>query len=170
MTSPAVVVVAAWSATCWCCRFYRWFPPLTVWTGPLAGRGRDRRGGLGWQVRAKINDGEIGDGGGRLHPIAVARSVVIAKASAWVGALVLGWWIGVLAYLLPRAVTLRVAAGTPPGCGRGRVRAGPHRGGAVASALLQVARRTAGQTRRRPADLKPVNPCIRRIAVHATRG
>ena len=28
--------------------------------------------------------------------------VVIAKASAWVGALALGWWVGVLVYLLPR--------------------------------------------------------------------
>jgi len=35
--------------------------------------------------------------------------VSIAKASAWVGAVVLGWWLGVLAYLLPRRSTLRVA-------------------------------------------------------------
>jgi hypothetical protein len=35
---------------------------------------------------------------------------MIAKASAWVGALVLGWWVGVLVYLLPRRGTLRVAA------------------------------------------------------------
>jgi hypothetical protein len=34
---------------------------------------------------------------------------VIAKASAWVGALALGWWIAVLVYLLPRRGTLRVA-------------------------------------------------------------
>ena len=55
-------------------------------------------------------DGEIGDGPGWLHPLAVARSVVIAKASAWVGALVLGWWVGVLVYLLPRRSWLRAAA------------------------------------------------------------
>ena len=61
-------------------------------------------------LRAKVGAGEIGEGGDRLHPIAVARSVVIAQASAWVGALVLGWWIGVLAYLLPRRGELRVAA------------------------------------------------------------
>jgi hypothetical protein len=35
--------------------------------------------------------------------------VVIAQASAWVGALVLGWWIAVLIYLVPRRSTLRVA-------------------------------------------------------------
>ena len=57
-------------------------------------------------MRAKINDGQIGDGPGRLHPLAVARSVMI---SAWVGALVLGWWLGVLVYLLPRRGTVRVA-------------------------------------------------------------
>ena len=34
---------------------------------------------------------------------------MIAKASAWVGAVVLGWWVGVLVYLLPRRGSLRVA-------------------------------------------------------------
>lgn len=65
---------------------YRWFPPITVWTG------------------------EIGDGPGWLHPLVVARSLMVAKASAWVGALVTGWWIGVLAYFLPRRSWLRAAA------------------------------------------------------------
>ena len=69
----------------------------------------------GGYVRAKINAGEIGVGAGRLHPIAVARCLVIAQASAWVGALVLGWWIGVLAYLLPRRAELRVAAADTAG-------------------------------------------------------
>lgn len=88
---------------------YRWFPPITLWTGiSLLGVAIAE---AGWArfVRAKINDGEIGEGRGRLHPLAVARSVTIAKASAWVGALVLGWWVGVLIYLLPRRSTLRVA-------------------------------------------------------------
>ena len=66
-------------------------------------------GGWAFYVRTKISDGEIGDGPGWLHPLAVARSVMIAKASAWVGALVLGWWVGVLVYLLPRRGSLRVA-------------------------------------------------------------
>jgi hypothetical protein len=34
---------------------------------------------------------------------------MVAKASAWVGALVLGWWVGVLVYLWPKRTTLRVA-------------------------------------------------------------
>jgi len=47
---------------------------------------------------------------GRLHPLAVARAVMIAKASAWVGALALGWWLGVSAFFLPKRTVLRVAA------------------------------------------------------------
>ena len=89
---------------------YRWFPPITVWTGLslLA----VAIGEVLWAryVRTKINDGEIGAGPGRLHPLAVARSVMVAKASAWVGALALGWWVGVLVYFLPRRSWLRVAA------------------------------------------------------------
>ena len=89
---------------------YRWFPPITVWTG-LSLLGVAIAEAL-WAryVRAKITDGEIGAGPGWLHPLAVARSVMVAKASAWVGALVLGWWIGVLVYLLQLRSRLPVAA------------------------------------------------------------
>ncbi len=88
---------------------YRWFPPITLWTGLSLLAVAIAEGGWAFYVRAKINDGQIGDGPGWLHPLAVARSVLIAKASAWVGALVLGWWVGVLVYLLPRRHSLRVA-------------------------------------------------------------
>src|SRR5258705_6300128 len=82
---------------------YRWFPPIDVWTGISLLAVAIGEGGWAFYVRAKINDGEIGDARGWLHPLAVARSVLIAKASAWVGALALGWWIAVLVYLLPRS-------------------------------------------------------------------
>ena len=85
-------------------RLYRWFPPITLWTGLSLLAVAVAEAIWALHVRAKITDGEIGVGPGWLHPLAVARSVVIAKASAWVGALVLGWWLGVLAYLLPRRV------------------------------------------------------------------
>lgn len=94
---------------------YRWFPPLTIWTGLSLLAVAIIEAGWAFYVRAKINDGEIGVGAGRLHPLAVARSVVIAKASAWVGATVAGWWIGVLVYLLPRRGELRVAGEDTPG-------------------------------------------------------
>jgi len=94
---------------------YRWFPPLTVWTGVSLAAVGLAEAVWGGYVRAKISDGQIGVGGGRLHPIAVARTVVIAQASAWVGSMVLGWWLGVLVYLIPRRDEIRVAAADTPG-------------------------------------------------------
>ncbi len=90
--------------------FYRWFPPITVWTGFSLLTVGVAEAIWGRHVRTKIHDGEIGDAPGWLHPLTVARSVVIAKASAWVGALALGGWIGVLTYLLPRRSWLKVAS------------------------------------------------------------
>ncbi len=89
---------------------YRYFPPITVWTGISLLAVAIAEGGWGIYVRTKIGNAEIGDARGWLHPLVVARSVLVAKASAWVGALVLGWWAGVLAYLLPKRGELRVAA------------------------------------------------------------
>jgi hypothetical protein len=111
----AAVIVAAMLGYLLVQLVYRWFPPITLWTGTTllalaAGEGLWAR-----YVRNKINNGEIGDGPGWLHPLSVARTVVIAQASAWVGALVLGWWAGVVVYLLPRRSGMRVAAEDTPG-------------------------------------------------------
>jgi len=94
---------------------YRYFPPITLWTGLslLAVAGGEAWWGA--VVRSRIRDGRVGVGAGRLHPLAVARTVAIAKASAWVGSVMLGWWLAVLAYLLPRRSELRVAAADTPG-------------------------------------------------------
>jgi hypothetical protein len=87
----------------------RSFPPITVWTGLSLLGIAIAEGGWAFYVRTKIANAEIGDASGWLHPLAVARSVTIAKASAWAGALVFGWWLGLLVYLLPRRSVLRVA-------------------------------------------------------------
>lgn len=87
----------------------RLFPPITVWTGLSLLGVAAAVAAWGVNVRAKIRDGEIGDGPGRLHPLAVARSVVVGKASAWVGAPVFGWWTGILVQLLPQRGVLRAA-------------------------------------------------------------
>jgi hypothetical protein len=94
---------------------YHWFPPITVWTGLSLLVFAFAEAGWAFYLRSKIGAGDIGVGGGRIHPLAVARSVVVAKASAWVGALALGWWLGVLGYLVPRRGDLRVAASDTPG-------------------------------------------------------
>lgn len=105
----AATVLAAVAAYLLVVLTYRWFPPITLLTGVSLLAVAIAEAGWAFYVRSKIADGEIGDAPGWLHPLAVARAVVIAKASAWVGAVVLGWWAGVLVYLLPRRGTLRVA-------------------------------------------------------------
>ena len=94
---------------------YRFFPPITLWTGLSLLAVAAVETWWAGSVRGRIRDGRIGVGAGRLHPLAVARTVAIAKASAWVGAAMLGWWLAVLAYLLPRRAQLRVAAADTPG-------------------------------------------------------
>lgn len=91
------------------------FPPITVWTGLSLFAVAVAEAVWGTSVRRRIRAGQVGVGAGRLNPLAVARSVAVAKASAWVGALALGWWVGVLAYVLPRRSELRVAAADTPG-------------------------------------------------------
>ncbi|BBY75106.1 membrane protein [Mycolicibacterium parafortuitum] len=94
---------------------YRVFPPITLWTGMSLLGVAVALAGWAFFVRSRIRDGQIGLGVGRLHPVAVARSVVIAKAAAWMGSVVLGWWLAVVIYLLPRRGSLRVAAEDTPG-------------------------------------------------------
>ena len=103
------VVVAAVVGYVLVTMLYRWFPPITLFTGVSLLVVAIAEAVWAFYVRSKINNGQIGNGRGRLHPLAVARSVMVAKASAWVGALVLGWWVGVLVYLWPKRTTLRVA-------------------------------------------------------------
>ena len=105
----AAIVLAAAASYLAVVLLYQFFPPITLLSGVSLLAVALVEAGWAFYVRAKISDGEIGDGPGWLHPLAVARSVLIAKASAWVGALALGWWLGVLVYLLPRRSTLRVA-------------------------------------------------------------
>lgn len=94
---------------------YRSFPPITFWTGLSLLAVAAAEAWWATSVRARIRDGRIGVGAGRLHPLAVARTVAVAKASAWAGAVMLGWWVGVVAYLLPRRSGLRVAEADLPG-------------------------------------------------------
>ncbi len=102
---------------------YRYFPPITWWTGLSLLAVAAAEAWWAASVRGRIRDGRVGVGAGRLHPLAVARSVAIAKASAWAGALMLGWWLAVLAYLLPRRAELRVAAADTPGAAAAAVSA-----------------------------------------------
>lgn len=85
----------------------------------------------GFIVRARVAGRDIGRARGQLHPIAVARVMVLAKASAILGAIAAGGWTGVLrscsttACSTLRAPTVRlrlsgpsaVSCSRPPQCG-----------------------------------------------------
>lgn len=94
---------------------YRYFPPVTLWTGLSLLAVAAVEAGWAVSVRRRIRDGRIGVGAGRLHPLVVARSVAVAKASAWAGAVAFGAWAGFLAYALPHRGELRVAGADTPG-------------------------------------------------------
>ncbi|MFC0314689.1 DUF3180 domain-containing protein [Gordonia phosphorivorans] len=57
---------------------------------------------IGFLVRARVASGKVGPGKGQVHPINVARSVALAKASSILGAIALGGWVGLLIFLLTR--------------------------------------------------------------------
>lgn len=94
---------------------YRYFPPVTLWTGLSLLAVAAGEAVWAVSVRRRIGEGRIGVGTGLLHPLSVARSVAIAKASAWAGAVAAGWWLAVLAYVLGHRTQLRVAATDTPG-------------------------------------------------------
>ncbi|MCV7193785.1 DUF3180 domain-containing protein [Mycolicibacterium brumae] len=95
--------------------FYRWFPPVVIWIGSSLALIALAEAGWAFYVRRKIARAEIGVGGGRLDPLAVARSVALAQASAVGGALLFGGWAGIAVFLLDRASQLAVAASDAPG-------------------------------------------------------
>ncbi|WP_407442728.1 DUF3180 domain-containing protein [Rhodococcus sp. (in: high G+C Gram-positive bacteria)] len=64
---------------------------------------------LAFVIRSRVGKHEIGEGPGRIHPITVARSVALAKASALVGAASTGVWAGLLLFLLPERAEVRAA-------------------------------------------------------------
>ncbi len=57
---------------------------------------------IAFMVRSRVANGKVGPAEGQLHPINVARSVALAKASSILGAIALGGWAGLLVFLLPR--------------------------------------------------------------------
>jgi hypothetical protein len=79
-----------------------WFLPLSLGLLALA------EAIAGAQLRARIRRRP---GTRAVQPLVAARSVALAKASAIVGAAMLGVWGGLLAYVLPRLDYLAAAGG-----------------------------------------------------------
>ncbi len=63
----------------------------------------------GLAVRRRIAEGRVGPGLHDLSPLAIARAVVLAKASAIVGAVFAGGWAGLLIHLVPQQGRLAAA-------------------------------------------------------------
>ncbi|MFI6870637.1 DUF3180 domain-containing protein [Nocardia sp. NPDC050406] len=107
-----LAAVVAWIATK---AAYSSFPPISVFAGASLLPVAVLEVVLAFVIRARVGDRRIGEGPGRLHPITAARAVALAKASAQVGSLVAGVWLGFLVWILPERSDLRAAAGDTPG-------------------------------------------------------
>lgn len=58
---------------------------------------------LAFSLRSKIRSGKL------IQPLSAARAVALAKASSMLGAIMLGAWLGVLVYVLPKRSELVAA-------------------------------------------------------------
>lgn len=72
-------------------------------------------GVLAVRIRASKEENRIGMDRSQLSPLAAAQYMVVAKASAWTGALVGGAYVGMALYVLPRAGDLVAAHDDAPG-------------------------------------------------------
>lgn len=64
---------------------------------------------IAFVVRSRVREHEVGAHHGQLHPITAARVLALAKASAILGAIATGVWVGTLVYLLTRLGELTAA-------------------------------------------------------------
>ncbi|CAM4087253.1 MULTISPECIES: DUF3180 domain-containing protein [Tsukamurella] len=127
-------------------------PPIPVWAGAMLYGVAAADLWIAQLIRSRLAKGEVGMGPGRLHPIAVARAVALAKASAYLGAVSLGFFGGALAFLLTAGNQLTATHADRPGAWIGLV-------GSVlllASALwLERCCRTPDDPDEQPADTSP---------------
>jgi membrane protein implicated in regulation of membrane protease activity len=95
---------------------YDTLPPLPTFAGVTLLVLAIVEAALGTSLRGRIKRRFEGrpDDGKPLQPLTVARAVALAKASSLLGAIMLGAWIGVGAYLLPRRDELSAAANDMP--------------------------------------------------------
>lgn len=70
---------------------------------------------LAVMVRRRRKDGRVGLDRSQINPMMMANFMVIAKASAWSGAIIGGWFLGLAVWVLPRMNTLTAAQADLPG-------------------------------------------------------
>ena len=90
-------------------------PVVPVWAGALLYGVAAADLYIAQLVRSRLSRGEVGWGPGRIHPIAVARALALAKASAYLGAVALGFFGGMLVFLLTEGASLTATHADRPG-------------------------------------------------------
>lgn len=120
LANIAIAAVIAWVATRLA---YGSFPPISTIAGASLYPVAALEAVLGFYIRARVSNSQIGADRRQLHPITVARALALAKASAQVGSLVAGVWLGFLLWIFPQRGDLRAADADYPGvligCGAG---------------------------------------------------
>ncbi len=108
-----VVLAAATGIVTW--GFYGNFVPIhwgvsiTLWMMAIICFAAARK------VKSSMDGGAIGLDRSQLDPMTVALFLVLAKASAWTGAVVAGAYLGIATYVVPKAFDLVAAAQDLPG-------------------------------------------------------
>jgi Protein of unknown function (DUF3180) len=108
----AIAAVASWILVR---VFYGDLPPIPVYAGASLYPVAVVEVVAAFLIRARISEHRIGAGPHQLHPIAAARAVALAKASALLGAAVAGIWLGFALYVLPQRGVLSAAVHDTPG-------------------------------------------------------
>lgn len=85
--------------------FYGQMPPLPTFAGVTLLVLAVIEGCLGASLRSRIRNPHK-----ELQPLTAARAVALAKASSVLGAIMLGTWLAILVYVLPRRADLTAAA------------------------------------------------------------
>lgn len=92
-----VVGIAAWILV----RYnYSALPPLPVLAGVVLYVLAALEVVIAFVVRTRVDSRDVGRARGQLHPLTAARVLALAKASAILGAIAVGVWAGMLAFLL----------------------------------------------------------------------
>lgn len=120
LANVLIAAVIAWVATRLA---YSSFPPISTIAGASLYPVAALEVALGFYIRSRVSNRQIGADRRQLHPITVARALALAKASAQVGSLVTGVWLGFLLWVFPQRGDLRAADADYPGaligCGAG---------------------------------------------------
>jgi hypothetical protein len=86
---------------------YGWLPGIPLLAGATLGLLGAAEAVVGSSLRARIRHRP---GARPVQPLVAARAVLVAKASSMAGAVMAGWWAGLLAYVVPRSADVSAAA------------------------------------------------------------